>query len=385
MHSNIITLYGLLYYGESIMGKRLEISNPFYDGNASASAFGWQFQVDAALFLFIQYIESVESITVEGKNQDIELTLKDGSKIFAQAKSISDSSSKYKLQKLEDAIISLAKTSHNSSDNLLYISNYNNPLSTPGIFNNKSIKLVNAAEDKEEFEKQINRIKDRLNKYIESSDCKKKDLYNELIKRIDNMNIDDFIVSSIFPYANTEYQYDKFIEIENKINELLTNKFCIQSVYLKRFIREILLEWQQKFFYDATINPEKNYKMLSKEDLLWQIVVVLAKIDYNKILELIDDYLEDDFIEHCETIYQKTSYVHQRFSFFNELQKDYMMFCKQNGKTPITEFVKKAWMKYRDEYLEFKDYTEKEKEYLIKKSLFSLLNNRNNIMKIIER
>lgn len=367
------------------MEKRLEIQNPFYDGNASASAFGWQFQVDAALFLFIQYIERVEFITVEGKNQDIELTLKDGCKIFAQAKSISDSSSKYKLEKLEDAIISLAKTPHNSNDNLLYISNYNNPLSTPGIFNNKSIKLVNAADDRDEFKKQIKKIKKKLNKYIESDNCKQINLYEELIKRIDDMDIDNFIVSSIFPYANTEYQYDKFIEIENKINDLLTNKFCIQSVYLQRFIREILLEWQQEFFYNATINPEKNYKRLSKEDLLWQIVVVLAKMDYGKMSDLVDEYLEDDFIEHCETLYEKTSYVHQRFSFFNELQKNYKMFCKQNGKTTITEFVKKVWLNYQDEYLEFNDYSMPEKEYLIKKSLFNLLNNRHNIMKIIER
>ena len=37
------------------MKKRLDIENPLYDGDASASAFGWQFQVDAAIFLFLYY------------------------------------------------------------------------------------------------------------------------------------------------------------------------------------------------------------------------------------------------------------------------------------------------------------------------------------------
>ena len=42
------------------MKKRLDIENPLYDGDASASAFGWQFQVDAAIFLFLYYIEEIE-------------------------------------------------------------------------------------------------------------------------------------------------------------------------------------------------------------------------------------------------------------------------------------------------------------------------------------
>ena len=77
------------------MNTRLNIDNPFRDGNASASAFGWQFQVDAAIFLFLYYIDEVDEIVVEGKYQDIELLCKNSRHIYAQAKSITPLPVKY--------------------------------------------------------------------------------------------------------------------------------------------------------------------------------------------------------------------------------------------------------------------------------------------------
>ena len=66
------------------MNNRLNIDNPFYEGNASASAFGWQFQVDAAIFLFLYYIDEVDEIIVEGKYQDIELLCKNSRHMLMQ-------------------------------------------------------------------------------------------------------------------------------------------------------------------------------------------------------------------------------------------------------------------------------------------------------------
>ena len=45
--------------------------------NASASAFGWDFQVNAAILLMLENIEKAEKIRVEGKDEDIEITLND--------------------------------------------------------------------------------------------------------------------------------------------------------------------------------------------------------------------------------------------------------------------------------------------------------------------
>ena len=81
------------------MNNRLNIDNPFYDGNASASAFGWQFQVDAAIFLFLYYIDEVDEIVVEGKYQDIELLCKNSRHIYVEFADYSDLAKEYLIKK----------------------------------------------------------------------------------------------------------------------------------------------------------------------------------------------------------------------------------------------------------------------------------------------
>ena len=45
------------------------------NSNASASAFGWDFQANAAILLMLENIENAKSIKVEGRTEDIEITL----------------------------------------------------------------------------------------------------------------------------------------------------------------------------------------------------------------------------------------------------------------------------------------------------------------------
>ena len=58
------------------------------DRNASASAFGWDFQANSAILLMLENIKDAKRIRVEGADEDIEVTLQDKSKIYAQAKAV---------------------------------------------------------------------------------------------------------------------------------------------------------------------------------------------------------------------------------------------------------------------------------------------------------
>ena len=49
--------------------------------NASASAFGWDFQSNAAIMLMLKNIKVATSVKVEGKTEDIEITLDNGNVI----------------------------------------------------------------------------------------------------------------------------------------------------------------------------------------------------------------------------------------------------------------------------------------------------------------
>ena len=368
------------------MSERLDIENPFYDNDASASAFGWDFQVNAAIFLFLKYIDEVKTIKVEGKYQDIEIEKVDKHFIYAQAKSVQDGSISHRTEKLEDAIISLAKTPATSEDSLLYISNYSAPIKREGIFNNQVVALKNAKQEREEFIAQKKKLEEKLN--LKITQCKsthKKSKLKELKTRIENIDVENFLVSSIYPYVNTEQEYDKFQIITTQIQELLTAKFGIRSSYILKFVRNILLQWHEEFLCNVTIPEKDREKSKSKEDLLWQIVVIISDMEVDMI-QLIDEELGEDQLDEFETYYNsynKIFYIHQRFSFFNKLQGDLVQFSKKDRNKKDIDFIKEEWFKYKDEFKEFAQYDCLAQEYLIKKCLYKLIKNKRNIGKII--
>lgn len=95
---------------------------------ASASAFGWIFQSSAGLYLLLDCIEDAVSIKMEGKKQDIEITLDNNTIIYAQAKSVEDiNDEKNNRKKLKSALASLSKCTKSVSK-LIYVSNIINPL-----------------------------------------------------------------------------------------------------------------------------------------------------------------------------------------------------------------------------------------------------------------
>lgn len=74
--------------------------------NASPEMFGFDFQVNATIFLLLENIKTIKKIRMEGASEDIELTMKDGNKIMAQAKATvkGDSDFSHSRSKLTDAI-----------------------------------------------------------------------------------------------------------------------------------------------------------------------------------------------------------------------------------------------------------------------------------------
>ena len=63
-----------------------------FSNDASASSFGWNFQANAGIFLFLKYMPDAADIKIESISQDIEITLIDERKVFAQAHKIAQPS-----------------------------------------------------------------------------------------------------------------------------------------------------------------------------------------------------------------------------------------------------------------------------------------------------
>ena len=68
--------------------------------NATPSAFGWDFQVNAAIIIMLDNIKEMTAIRLEG-DEDIEVNLDDGTSILAQAKSVVRSSEDFHKLKLK--------------------------------------------------------------------------------------------------------------------------------------------------------------------------------------------------------------------------------------------------------------------------------------------
>lgn len=131
-----------------------------FNNDASATSFGWDFQVNAGIYLFLYYIQDAIDIKIESKLQDIEITLNDNSKVFAQAKSAQDYTAiSDQKEKFKDAIISLSRNNY-EGNKLLYISNIPNTFKQyDNCFNNNVISYTECLKGmKDEIDKTISAI-----------------------------------------------------------------------------------------------------------------------------------------------------------------------------------------------------------------------------------
>lgn len=78
--------------------------------NATASAFGWEFQSNAAIMLMLKNIEKASRVKVEGESEDVEITFSNGKMLMAQAKSVMNPDDiSFVISKLEAALKTLNK------------------------------------------------------------------------------------------------------------------------------------------------------------------------------------------------------------------------------------------------------------------------------------
>ena len=105
------------------------------DRNASASAFGWDFQANSAILLMLENIKEARRVRVEGADEDIEITLQDQTKLYAQAKAVEKpDDTSHVIDKLTKALETLSDAAKKGDGSLFtYVTNSSNP------FNNQRI------------------------------------------------------------------------------------------------------------------------------------------------------------------------------------------------------------------------------------------------------
>ncbi len=315
--------------------------------NASASAFGWDFQRNAAIFLMLKNIKKAKSIKVEGTIEDIEIELDNGNIIYSQAKSIENINSTSNInQKLKDALTTLNNAgSKNNVENLIYITNIPNP------FHNKSFNYFMNGFSNLLYSDLPIKCQEKINKIISDNNYS-----------IDTNKLGFVILPFIGENLDNRYKY-----IKDEISDFLCNCGLENRVVSKN----ILTIWQNDYFENATISNQ-NIK-IKKENMIWTIIVDLCSFDNNRssnILDDCDEAMQREIKRNYESIINNKS---EDFEFFNKVLNDYSNFEKNlSEKNRMSKFVNEQYVLY-EKYFEIDNIDSNIKNCLIKLIIKNIL------------
>ena len=239
------------------------MENEEIDSNASASAFGWDFQCNAAIVLVLKYIkEGLKSVKLEGEKEDIEINFNDGSTIYSQAKSFQivneDSNGS---EKFKEALRTLNKANKvGNTKALIYVTN----------------------NDVNPFGQRDNVIDKRTTIPFSGLSKKNQERWKEYIngKKYNLGDYDNFIIE-IIPFNGPDDD-NKYKIIRRSLEDFLDDCFGTTN-----HSKKILTSLQNRFFHNAT-EKDRNVS-LSKKDVVWSIIVVYCQSQ--------PDFIDDDFFE----------------------------------------------------------------------------------------
>lgn len=373
-------------WGENLMDDYLNSDIYDFDNDASASSFGWDFQVNAGIFLFLKYISNAEDIKIESKCQDIEITLTDQRKVFAQAKSAQDYTSiKNPKEKFKDAVISLSKNPWENNI-LIYISNNPDTFNSgKECFNNCVVAYNNCLKGvQREIDETIKSVINSINKKIASEDNDKEKKRLSLSKRrLENFHKENLYISAIHPYYGDESS--RYNKIGEEILNFLTNTAQLPIDYAVCIKQKLLDHWQKSFHINSTIK-DKDSKKISRRQFLWPIVIFLTDKeipDINDCLSFSPDLSlenEADEIMNCaESVYC------ERYEFVNKVMSQYNQFKKEyRGENIEKQFIKEHGEEYIEEFEDLGNQDAQLTEYLTKKFLYRILIKNRLIVKICD-
>lgn len=323
------------------------------DRNASPSSYGWAFQVGAGIVLMLKNVKEFNSIRLEGKNEDIEISFDDG-KVFAQAKSVTrigdntnaSSSLKKALESLQDVV----NQRLSEVKELIYITNYSNPLNSDvssAFQYGQSYSFSILPEDGAQ------RIRENVG---------------------GNFPLDKFKLYMLHFYGDDE---EKFKSVKETIAEFLR-----ESINDISYSNRILKDWFTQFLVNSTDKPDNQKCLtLSKGDVIWPILVAVTDgaVPESSFANVSDsDNYSEIVAEYRKTIYSKDL----DFSFVTEIMYDYKNEKERlSGGTGFKyDFVRNNWNKYSDRFSSISD--ESIKEDLIKIIMLSIIEKRMTINKL---
>lgn len=282
--------------------------------NASPTAFGWDFQCNAAILLMLENIKDADKVRVEGADEDIEITLSDNTKIYSQVKSVNRPDDYANVNtKLKEALETLNDACSSGNGKFFtYIINSPNP------FNNITTMSYFTGKTHLYFDELPEAAKKKISKIIAENNYK-------------NFDINKFDIRVIPFYG--EDPKNRYKEIQATVDECLVDI----GVTDNGISREILEIWQRDFFHNATIVNTK--VEIEKKEMIWPLIVLV--VDRASANEYKREFNDDE----CEEIEEKYKFViNQKTTLYEFMTK--IITDHRKSKLSIKEFVNKNWQNY---------------------------------------
>lgn len=304
----------------------MQLSLENIDTNASASAFGWDFQSNAAILLALKNIRDLISIKVEGKVEDIELYLEENKNIYVQAKSQENpASGTNTLTKLKESLKTLINATNQGDYNkLIYISNISNP------FNNKKTNylwgidyIVYSYDELDSADKKT------IDKYVKSVATS----YNIGVENLDLKRLE--ICTLPFYGSNPDTRY--------RIISSAVRRLLAESQISDALAQDLLDYWQKSFFQNAS----NRSVTLTKKDLIWPLIVIKSSFSLDHpVFNEYDNGQIDEIRRKFDSFINKKS---EQFEFVTIVINDFSEYSKKNrykNKEAFEKFINGHWCNY---------------------------------------
>lgn len=290
------------------------------NSNASPEVFGFDFQVNATIFLMLDNIKEVKEVRMEGASEDIELTMNNGSQIMAQAKGIVKGSSDFSnvRRNLQKAIETLSSADNKSVEQLILITNSKNPLNedtSKSFFYGPPVAIG----------------------YNDLSD-KAKEVIDNIIKRL-NIKFETDKFQIYYFMFETDNLRTRYAVIEEKIKQFINQLNLGQSLS----VTELMPIWQNNLFRNGS-QIDISIKV-SKKEIIWPVIVLtLGK-------QLLSEYIEDydqGLINEITSQYEHIiNFVTEKYDIITKILFDYKL---SNYNLPMKErtrkFISDKWNDY---------------------------------------
>lgn len=329
-----------------------KVKNPV----ANPTAFGWLFQVIAAIVLSLEYKENLKEVKVEGETEDIEIYLTNTAPIYAQAKATMGDVRKVEVSTpTKNAMNTLLNTSNAVSkySKLIYISNFINPVSLDEI-DLSARWLVNGSTL---FEKNFQDIPNQGQEYLrERLEKAQEDLKNGKYlytkKKFDWNKL--YVDIMIFESTNEERKkinanpdckiidhHNHCVVLSNEIDEIVQRKKLKDRIYNKLLSR---------FYENAatkSIRISKNRLMgIFITEVIQETESENIKNIYPAYRKMIEDYIDgflDDQSMNIDVINDITS------SFYEYWNKNTLK-NNVNAQKIKQNFVNTQWIKFKENF-----------------------------------